>query len=210
MNKNGRIYFYLTITVFVVLFLSGCAATVKNMRPLSPGEVVDIPEDGKAMVVFLRPYTFSGSAIQSSVFEVKENNFSLVGILATKNKVAYSLDPGPHLFMVIGESADFMSAELEPNKIYYVLVTPRLGWWKARFSLKPIPYNESNSSKLYEWLDNCEWVGKTDDSDRWAIHNMNSIKNKYSKYYKKWIQKVDKSKLYPQDGKSIKRELKNL
>ena len=61
------------------------------------------------MIVFLRPSTL-GFAVQSSVFNATEDTPDLVGIVAAKAKVAYQLDPGDYLFMVIGESADFMTA----------------------------------------------------------------------------------------------------
>ncbi|PZN84509.1 MAG: hypothetical protein DM484_02725 [Candidatus Methylumidiphilus alinenensis] len=40
--------------------------------------------------------------------------------------------------MVVGENADFMEAELFANRTYYVNVAPRMGCWKARFSLNPL------------------------------------------------------------------------
>ncbi len=40
--------------------------------------------------------------------------------------------------MVVSEAADFAKADVEAGKTYYVLVTPRMGWWKARFSLRPL------------------------------------------------------------------------
>ncbi len=67
--------------------------------------------------------------------------------------------------MVVGENADFISAELGANKTYYALVTPRIGAWKARFSLKPIHADQLNSSQFDEWLDNCKWLQQSPVSD---------------------------------------------
>lgn len=195
------------LTEYIVLFmllllLSGCAGSVKNMRVVLPEEVMDAPEEGKSMVVFMRP-SGVGFAIQSSVFEVNEGSSSLIGIVAAKKKVSYQAEPGEHLFMVIGESADFMSAKLEANKIYYALVTPRMGVWKARFSLKPIHADELDSSQFNDWLEECEWVEKTSASEIWASSNMNSIQSKYQKYYKKWMDKdpSERSMLLLEDGR---------
>jgi hypothetical protein len=150
----------------------------------------------------MRPDTL-GYAIQSSVFEIKGEKPTLAGIVAAKKKVAYQLEPGKHLFMVVGESADFMSSELEANKTYYVLVTPRMGWWKARFSLKPVHANEINSSQFNEWLESCEWVEMTAASHNWASSNMTSIQSKHKEYIQKWMSKnsSDRPKLLSQDGK---------
>jgi hypothetical protein len=187
--------------LLLTLLLSSCAGTVKNMRTVSPGMAVAAPEEGKSMVVFLRPSTF-GFAIQSSVFEIQEDKPSLVGIVAAKMKVGYQLEPGEHLFMVVGESADFMSAEIEANKTYYALVTPRMGAWKARFSLKPIHAADLGSSQFNEWIEACEWVEKTAGSDSWANENMVSIQKKHEKYYAAWMSKdlSERPKLQPQDG----------
>ena len=105
--------------------------------------------------------------------------------------------------MVIGESADFMSAELEANKTYYALVTLRMGVWKARFSLKPIHSDALNSPQFNKWLAGCEWVEKTPDSENWANSNSSNIQSKYNKYYSKWMSKdlPERPKLLPQDGK---------
>ena len=182
--------------------ISGCAGTVKNMQIVPPDRIVAEPEEGKSMVIFMRPSSF-GFAVQSSVFEINENNPSLVGIVAAQTKVSYMVEPGEYLFMAIGESADFMSAELEANKTYFALVTPRMGAWKARFSLKPIHADELNTTQFQEWIDVTKWVEKSPDSDNWASNNMMSIKEKQIKYYAKWMKKdeEDRPKLLPQDGK---------
>lgn len=201
MPNPSRVLSLILATLFYLL-LSGCAGTVKHMESVPVERVVDIPGEGKAMVVFMRPSGF-GFAIQSSVFEVRDNQASLVGIVAAKKKVAYEVDPGSHLFMVIGESADFMSAELEADKTYYARVTPRMGVWKARFSLAPVDAAERDSGDLDEWLDECAWVEKTPASENWARGNMASIQSKQYEYYQKWISKdpADKPQLLPQDGR---------
>ena len=95
----------------ITLIISGCAATVKPMNTVSPDAEDTVPDEGKTMIVFMRP-SGMGNAVQSSVFEIKEGSSELIGIIAAKKKQAHQLDPGKHLFMVIEESADFMTAEL--------------------------------------------------------------------------------------------------
>jgi hypothetical protein len=199
-QKQGLSAYYLLFVVAV--FLSGCAGTVKNMRAVPPEGVTATPEEGKSMVVFMRPSGL-GFGVQSSVFEIKGEDPILAGIVAAKKKVAYQLEPGKHLFMVLGESADFMSAELEPDKIYYAHVTPRSGWLKARFSLKPVHSDELNSSQFNKWLESCKWVKLSDSSHDWARNNMPNIQSKYKRYYKKWNKKEssNRPKLLPKDGK---------
>ena len=202
--KMNAIRSYLACVAAVLLagLVSGCAGTVKNMEAVPADQIVTAPEEGKAMVVFMRPSGL-GFAIQSSVFEIRDGEPELVGIVAAKKKVAYQLEPGKHLFMVVGESADFMSADLESDKTYYALVTPRMGMWKARFSLKPVHADELDTKQFNEWLDGCEWVENTPASDRWAADNMASIISKQREYYIKWMDKEasERPALLPQDGR---------
>ena len=188
--------------LLAVLFLSGCAGSIKNMREVPAGSAEVTPDKGKAVVVFMRP-SGMGFAIQSSVFEVKGDNLTLAGIVAARMKVAYRLDPGKHLFMVIGEGADYMGAELLPNKTYYAYVTPRMGVWKARFSLLPVHKQELNTPDFTDALEGCTWVEKTSDSDNWMQENIESIKFKHAEYYPEWmaLPEDERVRLLPEDGK---------
>jgi len=202
MMRSGK-WILLSLTFLVVVaVLSGCAGPVKRMQVATPDMVSTKPEDGKSLVVFMRP-SGVGFGIQSSVFEVKDQQPLLAGIVAAKKKVTYQLDPGEHLFMVIGESADFMSAELDADKTYHALVTPRMGVWKARFSLKPIHADMLASPEFDEWAQECEWVVKTPESDQWARDNMPSILSKQKKYYQKWMSKEasERPRLLKEDGR---------
>jgi hypothetical protein len=199
-NQN-RMRLFLAISL-AAMMLSGCAGAVKSMRAVPPDQAATSPVQGKAMVVFMRPATL-GFAIQSSVFEVKQDEPMLVGIVAAKKKVAYQVNPGKHLFMVVGESADFMSAELDADKTYYALVTPRMGMWKARFSLKPVSAAELQSPDFNKWYGACEWVEKIAAADTWATENMPSIRSKQDAYYTKWMNKDSTARpmLHPEDGR---------
>lgn len=190
-----------SIFAVVALLITGCAGTIKNMQEVPAGSAAVVPEEGKAVIVFMRPSGL-GFAIQSSVFEINDNHPSLVGIVAAKTKVAYRLDPGKRLFMAIGENADFMTADILPNKIYYVLVTPRMGLWKPRFSLDPKHRRELNTSEFNSSLDDCKWVEKTSASENWALGNSGSIESKRAKYYPEWLQKpeAERPHLLPEDG----------
>jgi len=126
--------------LILVVLLAGCAGPITHMRE-APGGVSTAPPPGKAVVVFLRPSSL-GFAIASSVYELKAGGDAFVGIVPAKRKLVYVTDPGSTRFMVVSEAADFMAAELEGGKTYYALVTPRMGAWKARFSLRPVTAGE--------------------------------------------------------------------
>ena len=187
------------VSLALIILSSGCSTSYMKVVPSE--RAVFKPEQDKAMMVFMRATAYGG-AIQSSVFEIIDDKALLVGIVSAKKKVACSIAPGEHLFMVIGENADFMSANVQAGKAYYALVTPRMGMWKARFSLKPIKQEELQSKDFKKWQNSCKWVENTPKSIQWAESNMNSILKKYQKYYPKWMDKSESARprLMPQDG----------
>jgi len=195
--KNLAVYALMSI---LALAATGCSS--KYMKPAGPDAASRYaPSSDKAAIIFIRPSSLGG-AIQSSVFDVTTSDNVLVGIVSHKSKVAYRVAPGEHLFMVIGESADFMKADLEAGKTYYALVTPRIGVWKARFSLKPVHKHELTSDDFKDWNSSCEFVENTEASYQWAIDNMPSVQEKRTTYFEKWMNKpeADRPVLNREDG----------
>lgn len=181
----------LYILLLIVITLSFVSCASKYMKPAEPDAIMKYkPAANEAVVIFMRPSTL-GFAIQSSVFDVTTEENVFVGIVASKAKVAYKTTSGEHLFMVVGESSDFMRAELEGGKTYYALVTPRMGMWKARFSLEPIHKIDLQSSDFKDWESSCNFTENTDASYQWAKDNATSLQSKRLSYYKKWINKSE-------------------
>jgi len=174
--------------VLILGMSAGCAFKSSDMRKVDPARAATSAATGdKAVVVFMRPSRLGG-AIQSSVFDVTQpanQTDKLVGIVSSGTKVAYVTEPGEHLFMVVGENADFMTATLAGGKTYYVLVSPRMGWWKARFSLEPVHEAELGSSEFKEW-NGTELVENTAASTAWAKENWESIQDKKVDYLQTW------------------------
>ncbi len=179
--------------LIIASLISGCAGRVMHMQELAADKAPVAPAPGKAAVVFLRP-SGMGFAIQSSVFEVKDNQSLLVGIVAAKTKVAYQVEPGKRLFMAVGESADFMTADLLPDRTYYVFVAPRMGFWKARFGLEPVRGKELDSPEFKSSLADCKWVEKNVASENWARGNMASVESKRAEYYPGWVKQPEPEK----------------
>ena len=190
----------LTVVITIVFLFLGCAGTTKYMQDVTDPNVTYAPGSNEAVVVFMRPSTYA-YAIQSAVFDVTTQENQLVGIVSAKKKVAYRAKPGKYMFMVLGESADFMQAKLEAGKTYYATVNPRMGAWKARFSLGAVHQN-IDQAKLNEWKKGCSWVETTDTTYQWAEQNAPSIQSKRDAYIEKWNNKPDSGKptLYPEDG----------
>ena len=117
-----------------------------------------------------------------------------------KKKLAHRTTPGRHTYMVIGESADFMAADLQPGRVYYAVVQVRMGVWKARFSLNPV--HAAGRGELGGWLADAQWVATTQDSFSWARDNAADVEQKRSAYWPKWMAKLplDRPILLPEDG----------
>lgn len=168
-------------------------------------------EPNTATVIFLRPSSFGG-AIQSSVYDVTGGTLGSTqfgGIVSSKTQLAMHLQPGPHRLMVIAENADFLETTLTGGKTYYVLVMPRMGVWKARFSLIPIHNDDAakynlKTTDFASWMKQCIPVETTPAADAWYSENKSGIDAKRVDYMQKWnrMDAADKAQLtlHPQDG----------
>jgi hypothetical protein len=191
---------------FVILaFLGGCAGAYisDDMRKVEADKVY-APEPGRALVIFMRPSSF-GYAIQSVVYDASAPENELIGIVSATTRVAYSSPPGERLFMVVSEAADFLKADLEAGKTYYALVTPRMGAWRARFSLRPVRQKELDSSTFKGWWKGTRIMENTDASRQWAVDNKPSVDGKRADYLLKFNAKspeeLEEVTLHRDDGR---------
>lgn len=195
----------LIVIIACTVAFTGCASTSMT---LSQSQIIEKPPASKAQVVFLRS-SFVGSAIAASLFDVTNTEPEFIGIINNGKKIAYNVDPGKHVFMVVSEAADFMEADLTGGKTYYSIITPRMGAWKARFSLWPIrtdgsgDYN-TNSKDFEQWLRNCKLVTNSEASLAWYRNNLTSVKAKQAENWQVWKTKTPadlaKRTLNPGDG----------
>ena len=188
--------------VVLLLAVAGCAGRSKYMQDVPEGQADYVPEPGRTLVIFMRPSGF-GFAIQSSVFDITDGEPEFLGIVSAKTKIAHNADPGEHRYMVIGENASFLEADLLADRTYYSLVTPRMGVWKARFSLKPVHKFDLTSAEFTQWYDGTRWVENTPSSLTWAQEHMDGIKRKQEKYLPEWLIRTDKRALLPNDGRQL-------
>ena len=180
-----RMLRYALLSLLLVSSFAVAKETGKHAENQTP-----TPEEGKALVIFLRS-TFVGSAISASVYDAPDGETKFIGIIQNKQRVAYQADPGQHRFMVIAENADFVDATLEAGKTYYVLVSPRMGVWKARFSLFPIHSDAAaehnvHSADFKKWMSSTQLVEVTDKNIAWYEKTKANIEEKKADYLKKW------------------------
>ena len=187
------------------LLLTGCAG-----NPMTPVADQTLPAAAPdmAQVVFMRD-AFTGKAITSSLYEVTDGKTRFIGVMANGTKIAHPVTAGKHTFMVVSEAADFMEADLVAGKTYYALVTPRMGFWKARFSLWPVSNDPDASHSLKsknfkDWVEDTDLVTNSPKSLAWYERVKASVEKKRAEYWPVWQEKsaeaVAERTLKPGDG----------
>ena len=176
----------LIVLLVSLMILGGCASTHMTLVP--DGQRSSKPAPGKALIYFVRPSSFGG-AIQSTIYDGDD----YIGTVSANTHVAYQASPGKRMFMVVGESADFMRADLSEGKIYYAQVVARMGLWKARFSLVP-SNGQHPQSQLDEWISSTKQVTVNEEGRTWARENAPSIMQKKARDIQVWNNKSDDRK----------------
>ncbi|MEJ2403320.1 MAG: hypothetical protein P8171_03385 [Candidatus Thiodiazotropha sp.] len=195
----------LFIIFLMALLLSGCAS---NPMKVSDSVVVAPAQKSEAQVVFMRS-SFVGKAINASIYDITGDKLEFIGIISNGTKIPYTTSPGKHTFMVVSEAADFMESDLASGKTYYSMVTPRMGVWKARFSIRPIKKDtqykfNTSSDDFKSWLENTKVAVKSEKAIEWFNDNRDDIAQKKAKYLADWHtksqQEIAERSLAPQDG----------
>lgn len=191
MKKNFKVFmlFILAMGAF------GCAAP--NMKLSDIAEPYVMPDKDKALVYFIRPSNL-GYLINAAVYDDEK----FIGIVPYEQKLPYLADAGEHRFMVISEAADFLKADLLSGKTYYIQVVPRMGAWRARFSLAPVTKDDLENPKVQKWLEKARLIKNKDLAHKWADDNHESVLNKKEVYFLKWQQKPEDQRpfLKAEDG----------
>ncbi len=166
----------MVLAVFSCLGMTGCAS--KLMQPADPAAVHATVDADESAVVFFRATSFGG-AIQAPVIEAAEDGaLRYVAVISAKTKYLHRTTPGKHLYVVGGESGEMLEADLEAGKVSYVYVSPRMGWWKARFVFVPVPDTADETfRKDLAW---CGWVQNTPEGQKWFLDNLPSLQAKYA------------------------------
>jgi hypothetical protein len=182
------------VLALAVGLLAGCTVRSDLMSPTGESPNGLRPAPGKALVVFLRP-EYVGYAIQAVVYDGTQ----FIGVVSRYAAVAYQTDPGAHRFMVVSEAADFMDADLAPGRTYFAQVRPRMGVWRARFSLAPLSAT-ADARDIATWLAESKVVTANAAGRRWDEENRPSVLAKKAAYERKWLEKEDRPMLHADDG----------
>ncbi len=131
--------FLILSLVCSALALTGCSASKFSRVVREPVTTVMEAQPAQAGVAFVRTTAF-GAAISAPIACYKEelDDYRFLGVLNAHESVLAMLEPGRYVFVVGGESQSAVKGDLESGKLYALRVSPRFGWWKARFKLKRV------------------------------------------------------------------------
>ena len=159
---------------------------------------IDPPSPGKSVVYFVRPSAL-GFAINFSYFD----STKLIGRFNAGKYVRYECEPGKHLFWARSENRDFMTADLLPDKVYFLEGQPRMGALKAGVNLAQIdPSNPKEMKRVLKLIgkkspESFDAARLTDDSaDLQDAIARGMEKYNSDKAKGKSVQSLDRSKYY--------------
>jgi hypothetical protein len=165
-----------------------------------PGMDVPAPEPGEAVIVFIRASKLGG-AIAATVYERGDDGAAAFITAAYPDTyMVHKVAPGKHIFAVVSEAADFIEVDAAAGKIYPIMVTPRVGAWKARFSLASAAPGTEFWDRVKGWLDESSRVTPNETAPIWFDQNRSSVMAKFEKFWPKWTAKPDKPIVKPEDG----------
>jgi hypothetical protein len=110
-------------------------------------EIPPAPAD-KAVVYFVRTSGL-GFAINFSYLD----SATLIAKANGTNYVRYECNPGNHIFWARTENRDYVEAELEPGKIYFLEAVPTMGAIRAAVQLRPVdPSNADVMKRIFKLM----------------------------------------------------------
>ncbi len=111
------------------------ALTLLVLCAVSPllAQYIKKPAEGKAVVYFVRTSSL-GAIINFKYFDGEK----YLGKFNLGNYMAYECDAGYHVFWSKSENTDFIEANLEAGKVYFVDSEPIMGMIKAGVKLQPV------------------------------------------------------------------------
>lgn len=109
---------------------------------------IEPPSKGKAVVYFVRVSSL-GAAINFRYF----HNDRLIGKFNGPKYMRYECDPGEQLFWGWSENRDFVLADLDTGKVYFIEAVPQMGGLKAQVQLIPLdPTDTKRMDKVFKLM----------------------------------------------------------
>ncbi len=132
------------MTVRPIILLISCL----SLTPLLSQNLPPAPVD-KAVIYFTRTSSL-GFAINFTYFDSTQ----VIGVFNGPKYMRYECEPGRHLFWARSENRDFIDAEVEAGKIYFIEAIVKMGAVKAGVELLPIiPTNTAKMKKIISLIE---------------------------------------------------------
>ena len=153
------------------------------------------PTTGKAVVRFLRPGEFYTTV---NVLDGEK----AIGNIYAFSQFDYLADPGHHLFVIAWRSAEFLEADLEAGKTYYVVVSSREEPSGRRVPLYGVRRDARNWDQVLAWeRELTRYAPNPEQLDRWQSANSGRIGSIIWKYEHQLKDRHDWPRLSPEDGR---------
>lgn len=191
-----------TILAFSVsILLSGCLGT-KLMRR---ADSLPAANPDQAKIVFMRD-SFSRRGLTLDIHEIRDGKPHYIGNLPNAKKIAYLTNPGEKIFMTSAHSSDFMLANVEAGKTYYVIARPN--WGTRGFAPTPIRQKSTDYNMqlndFQDWTETTPIVPRPDRIKKWLRDNRYRFIRMYQEYWPRFELKSAPEKrartLNPEDG----------
>ncbi len=122
------------------ILISSLLSKAQGIQPAPPG---------KAVVYFVRP-SLLGYAINFSYFD----STNMLDKFNGTGYIRYECEPGYHLFWAKAENRDFLEADIDTGKIYFVEAVPQMGAITYGVRLIPVsPGDEKRMTRIIKFLD---------------------------------------------------------
>lgn len=195
----------------LLVLLGACAMLgvydVESTRKVAPEKANYALKSDRALIVFMRP-VLRMYFIEAAIYDVTDGGPVFVASLPGRSKIAFYATPGKRRYMVVGVgNADFMTANLDPGKVYYTLVSPSPGprFWFRSFSVtEPFKNNklDLNTSRFPAWYKRSRWVENLPIAPSLAGAYMPDIRKTMAEWLPKWQERSDIAVLNPEDGQT--------
>jgi hypothetical protein len=169
------------IFVAALLALSGCASAPPQALQFvaTPATTLAAPPPDKAQIVFVMPKNLFVESAVVGVYDVRQNDRTLLAMVPSHGKTVQLVTPGRHRFMTNFGAAGthIMDADVVAGKRYYVLMRFIYG---QGFQLRPIrasgPSDYSAQNKDFaSWSSTTRFVEKTPEADTWYAANKTRV-----------------------------------
>lgn len=137
----------LLVLLSLLALMSGCTASSPYMsEPRLP--VANEAPPNAALVVFVRPSSYGSG----TVITILNDQGAFLGDSVAETQFAVLVAPGRHLFLAWAENTAPLLCDLLPGRVYYVEVSPRMGFFSPRVQLLAITPRSDNWRELGSWL----------------------------------------------------------